>query len=152
MGSLNFFTDPSELAPKPRRGRGKLRGSQLAVDLMGCSACGLFARCHSPKMEPYGRGLKSIMVVGESPGEEEDSQGIPFVGKTGIYVSKLLRGMGINLDDDCIRQLNLITDASGIDHGHAVLNIKQLAAQTTDHWYMLACVYVKWKPCQPRAD
>ena len=103
MGSLNFFTDPSELAPKPRRGKGKPRGSQLAVDLMGCSACGLFARCHSPKMEPYGRGLKSIMVVGESPGEEEDSQGIPFVGKTGIYVSKLLRGMGINLDDDCIR-------------------------------------------------
>ena len=43
------------------------------------------------------------MVVGEGPGEEEDKQGIPFVGRAGQLLTKMLsaRGVGFDRDRDC---------------------------------------------------
>ena len=34
------------------------------------------------------------MLVGEGPGEEEDSQGEPFVGMAGILLDKILKAIG----------------------------------------------------------
>lgn len=55
---------------------------------MGCKACPLDkAQLNSPKMPPSGSDRPEIYILGEAPGEEEDYQGAPFVGKSG----KLLR-------------------------------------------------------------
>ena len=35
------------------------------------------------------------MVVGEGPGEEEDKQGLPFVGRAGQLLTKMLASVGI---------------------------------------------------------
>jgi DNA polymerase len=44
----------------------------------------------------YGTGAidVDIMIVGEGPGVEEDLQGIPFVGKAGQLLDKMLAAMG----------------------------------------------------------
>ena len=34
------------------------------------------------------------MFIGEGPGEEEDRQGLPFVGPAGELLDKLIRAMG----------------------------------------------------------
>ncbi|WP_455478559.1 uracil-DNA glycosylase [Bartonella sp. B10] len=36
-----------------------------------------------------------IMLIGEAPGREEDIQGIPFVGKAGILLNKILEAIGL---------------------------------------------------------
>lgn len=64
---------------------------RIPVDTMqraGCSACPLDkAKLTSPKMQPVGSAHPLIYILGEAPGENEDLEGEPFVGKSG----KLLR-------------------------------------------------------------
>ncbi|MFP3191459.1 MAG: uracil-DNA glycosylase [Thermoproteota archaeon] len=40
-----------------------------------------------------------IMFIGEAPGEEEDKQGRPFVGKAGQVLNEMLKEIGINRDE-----------------------------------------------------
>ena len=39
------------------------------------------------------------MFIGEGPGADEDSQGIPFVGKAGQLMNKAFEGIGIKRED-----------------------------------------------------
>lgn len=41
----------------------------------------------------------SVMVVGEGPGREEDEQGIPFVGRSGQLLARLLGEIGLDRGD-----------------------------------------------------
>ncbi|HLC64660.1 MAG TPA: uracil-DNA glycosylase [Candidatus Nanoarchaeia archaeon] len=49
----------------------------------------------------FGKGNPNaeIMFIGEAPGEQEDLQGIPFVGAAGRELDKLLRSINLTLDD-----------------------------------------------------
>jgi len=40
-----------------------------------------------------------LMIIGEAPGAEEDKVGIPFVGRAGQLLEKMLGGMGIRRSD-----------------------------------------------------
>lgn len=73
-----------------------------------CGACGLYRTCESPKMVPYGKGRKEVLVVGEAPGKNEDEKGRPFVGKAGAFLRQTLGSLGINLDRDAITTNALI--------------------------------------------
>lgn len=65
-----------------------------------CGACGLLKGCRSPKMAVYGEGRKDVLVVGEAPGEKEDLQGRPFIGKAGEYLRQALDEVDVDLDQD----------------------------------------------------
>ena len=46
------------------------------------------------------------MVVGEAPGEQEDRQGEPFVGKSGQLLDSMLRAIGLTRGEaDAVRQV-----------------------------------------------
>lgn len=64
-----------------------------------CGACGLYKNCISPKMAVTGRGKRSILFVGEAPGETEDRQGKQFIGDAGQCLRKMLRSLDVDLDD-----------------------------------------------------
>lgn len=66
-----------------------------------CGECGLYKKCHSPKMKVDGKGRERILVVGEAPGENEDEQGKPFVGRAGRHLQKAMARHGIDLRNDC---------------------------------------------------
>jgi uracil-DNA glycosylase len=85
-----FFTDAELKTPRA-----------VLPLLPQCGACGLFRKCHSPKIPVYGRGKKQILVVGEGPGENEDQRNRPFVGKAGKYLRDVLHKYDIDLDEDC---------------------------------------------------
>lgn len=79
-----------------------LRESKAPPSLVPrCGACGLFKLCESPKMPVDGEGRRKILVVGEAPGAEEDSQGKPFVGPTGRLLRDTLAKFGVDLRRDC---------------------------------------------------
>lgn len=45
-----------------------------------------------------GNPKASLMFVGEAPGFEEDKQGLPFVGKAGQLLTKMIQAMGFSRD------------------------------------------------------
>ena len=66
-----------------------------------CGACKLHESCKSPKMKVDGRGKSRVLIVGESPGRQEDEQGRPFIGSSGEYLKNALRKFGMDLREDC---------------------------------------------------
>ncbi|AGF74284.1 DNA polymerase [Bartonella australis AUST/NH1] len=40
-----------------------------------------------------------LMLIGEAPGREEDLQGLPFVGKAGMLLNKILASIGLTRQD-----------------------------------------------------
>lgn len=46
-----------------------------------------------------GKVPADLMIVGEAPGEEEDKQGRPFVGRSGQLLTKILESVNINRQD-----------------------------------------------------
>ncbi len=47
-----------------------------------------------------GNAEADIMVIGEAPGADEDQQGIPFVGRAGQLLTKMLAAIGLSREDD----------------------------------------------------
>jgi uracil-DNA glycosylase len=73
--------------------------TELAQHCNQCHRCGLGdSRTHAV----VGRGnLKAaIMVVGEAPGQNEDETGLPFVGRSGQLLEKILASVNLSTDHD----------------------------------------------------
>jgi uracil-DNA glycosylase family 4 len=49
----------------------------------------------------FGQGLPqaTVMFIGEGPGADEDAQGVPFVGRAGRLLTKMIDTLGINRQD-----------------------------------------------------
>ncbi|MGI9577746.1 MAG: uracil-DNA glycosylase [Microthrixaceae bacterium] len=62
---------------------------QLRSTALGCTACRL---CESRSQVVFGMGdpAADLMFVGEGPGAEEDRQGLPFVGRSGKLLDRLM--------------------------------------------------------------
>ena len=43
-----------------------------------------------------GNAAAQLMVIGEAPGAEEDRQGLPFVGRSGVLLDRMLAAIGLN--------------------------------------------------------
>lgn len=46
-----------------------------------------------------GNNQASLMLIGEAPGEQEDRQGLPFVGNAGQLLDKILKAIGFERED-----------------------------------------------------
>lgn len=72
--------------------------AKVEQEVMVCTRCrlhetrnrGVFAR---------GRADADLMFIGEGPGAEEDKQGLPFVGRAGKLLDKMIEAMGLERDD-----------------------------------------------------
>ena len=67
---------------------------------MNCTRCGL---CETRNNVVFGIGNEQadVMFVGEGPGEQEDLQGIPFVGPAGKLLDDMLRIIDLNRNENC---------------------------------------------------
>jgi uracil-DNA glycosylase len=70
---------------------------ELRSAVASCTACKL---CQGRTNIVFGVGHVNAhwMVVGEAPGEQEDAQGEPFVGKSGQLLDNMLRALGLSRD------------------------------------------------------
>jgi DNA polymerase len=66
----------------------------LRETVAGCTACGL---CATRKQTVFGVGHPRAhwMLVGEAPGEQEDREGEPFVGRAGQLLDRMLRAVDL---------------------------------------------------------
>jgi len=66
----------------------------ISAQLAGCMRCNL---CEKRKSVVLGEGNPhaELVFIGESPGEQEDLQGRPFVGEAGQLLDKMIQAMGL---------------------------------------------------------
>lgn len=70
----------------------------LRAEVGACRACPL---CDGRTQTVFGDGNPDarVLIVGEAPGKNEDEQGIPFVGKAGQNLNRLLGIAGLDRKD-----------------------------------------------------
>ena len=47
----------------------------------------------------YGSGTARLLLIGEAPGADEDRSGIPFVGRSGQLLEKMLKAIGFDRNE-----------------------------------------------------
>ena len=70
---------------------------EVRVELGECTRCKLHKGRHSIVFGA-GSAQARLVFVGEAPGEDEDLQGIPFIGKAGGLLTKMIEAMGLSRD------------------------------------------------------
>lgn len=66
---------------------------RIAAEIAKCEACPLH-RTRSNVVPGEGAVNPDIMFIGEGPGRDEDMQGLPFVGRSGELLDRLIKRMG----------------------------------------------------------
>ncbi len=72
--------------------------SELKKTVLSCERCAL-AKTRKNVVFGEGSPKADIVFVGEAPGEEEDNQGRPFVGRAGKLLDQLIERIGIKRSD-----------------------------------------------------
>ena len=90
--SFNLF----EAAPAPRSGPETLE--QIRQDLGDCRRCKL---APTRKTIVFGEGNPhaELVFIGEGPGADEDEQGLPFVGRAGKLLNRMMQTVGLKRED-----------------------------------------------------
>ncbi len=83
--------------PPPATGREpgwEERLAALQAEAQKCTSCGL---CEGRNSVVFGTGKATVplVFVGEAPGAEEDRQGLPFVGRAGELLTKIIAAIGL---------------------------------------------------------
>jgi DNA polymerase len=82
-----FFTNPADALVAVR------------TEIGDCTRCKLHALGRRQIVFGVGNPDADLMFVGEAPGADEDIQGIPFVGKAGQLLTKIIEAIGLQRDD-----------------------------------------------------
>jgi DNA polymerase len=85
-----------EAAPAPRSGPETLE--QIRQDLGDCRRCKL---APTRKTIVFGEGNPhaELVFIGEGPGADEDEQGLPFVGRAGKLLNRMMQTVGLRRED-----------------------------------------------------
>ncbi len=71
----------------------------LAAEVSSCTKC-VLSQTRTQTVFSRGNPLAKIAIVGEAPGAEEDAQGLPFVGRAGQLLDKMIGAMGLDPERD----------------------------------------------------
>lgn len=72
--------------------------AKLAAEAHDCTVCRL-AETRTNVVFGSGNADADVMFVGEGPGQQEDEQGLPFVGRSGQLLEQLLGEIGLERGD-----------------------------------------------------
>ncbi len=78
---------------------GHVRLPRLAAEVAGCHKCGL-AATRTQTVFARGNPEAQLCFVGEAPGADEDAQGLPFVGRAGQLLDRMIAAMGLLPEKD----------------------------------------------------
>jgi DNA polymerase len=91
---------PPEQAPTAQASLDLIR-----ADLGDCTRCKLHALGRRQIVFGAGDPHARLMFIGEAPGRDEDIQGIPFVGRAGQLLTKMIEAMGFTREQVYIANL-----------------------------------------------
>jgi uracil-DNA glycosylase len=72
---------------------------RIREDIGDCTRCKLHKMGRRQVVFGVGNPSADLMFVGEAPGADEDLQGIPFVGRAGQLLTKIIEAIGLRRDD-----------------------------------------------------
>ncbi len=72
---------------------------ELCQEAAVCTRCQL-SRTRTQAVFSDGNPKAGIMLIGEGPGQQEDATGVPFVGRAGQLLTKILESVGIDRKRD----------------------------------------------------
>lgn len=72
---------------------------EIRPSILACTKCPHLVKSRTQVVFGVGSPDAELMFVGEAPGEDEDRQGEPFVGKAGQLLTKIIEAMGVTRDD-----------------------------------------------------
>ena len=99
-GSSPNMTDNESPTMTEHETSGALSLDELNAKILRCTRCGL-ARTRNNVVPGMGVEHPVVLVVGEGPGHDEDMQGLPFVGKAGILLDRMLAAIGLDRKTNC---------------------------------------------------
>ncbi|MDD5719543.1 MAG: uracil-DNA glycosylase [Candidatus Krumholzibacteria bacterium] len=70
----------------------------IAGEVRACTRCRLHAG-RNLAVPGTGNPRAGLVLIGEAPGQEEDRQGLPFVGRSGQLLTDILRAIGFARED-----------------------------------------------------
>ena len=72
----------------------------LKTECLACTKCEL---CQTRTNVVFGQGAQNaeVLFVGEGPGQSEDEQGLPFVGRSGQLLDKYLFAIDLDRSQNC---------------------------------------------------
>jgi len=71
----------------------------IRSELGDCTRCKLHTLGRRQIVFGVGNPNAALMFIGEAPGRDEDVQGIPFVGRAGQLLTKMIEAIGLRRDD-----------------------------------------------------
>jgi len=71
----------------------------VRADIGDCTRCKLHTLGRSQIVFGVGNPQADLMFVGEAPGADEDIQGVPFVGRAGQLLTKIIEAIGMKRED-----------------------------------------------------
>ena len=92
-----FGGGPAEAAPSTGKPGESL--DDVRRDLGDCTRCKLHRAGRRQIVYGVGNPHAELMFVGEAPGRDEDVQGIPFVGRAGQLLTKIIEAINLKRDD-----------------------------------------------------
>ena len=93
---------PTAFNPPPKAtGRARDWKKQLAAVGAEAAECRKCPLCETRNSVVFETGTASVplVFVGEAPGRDEDLQGLPFVGRAGQLLTKIIEAIGIDRED-----------------------------------------------------
>ena len=76
-----------------------VRLPQLAAEVAGCHKC-VLGSTRTQTVFARGNPDAQLCFVGEAPGADEDAQGLPFVGRAGQLLDRMIAAMGLSPERD----------------------------------------------------
>ena len=94
-GIDEFFISERSPDPGPRSPNDL---ESLKQEVANCKRCSLYK---TRRNVVFGSGNPNaeLMFIGEAPGEDEDIKGLPFVGRAGQLLTKIIEAMGLKRSD-----------------------------------------------------
>jgi DNA polymerase len=71
----------------------------IRADIGDCTRCKLCSLGRQQIVFGVGNPAADLMFVGEAPGADEDEQGVPFVGRAGQLLTKIIEAIDLRRDD-----------------------------------------------------
>jgi DNA polymerase len=93
-GCREIYLERPFVMPKSRKKLLAELGDHVSV----CKKCHLW-KGRTQTVFGVGNPEARLLFVGEAPGAEEDRQGLPFVGRAGQLLTKIIEAMGMTRDD-----------------------------------------------------
>ena len=78
---------------------------EIRLDIGNCVRCPLHEG-RTKIVHSTGNINADLMFVGEAPGADEDAQGLPFVGRSGQLLTKIIESIGLKREDVFIGNIN----------------------------------------------